>query len=101
MNRKHVSTSIIIWTALLVSSGCVASQPDPSETPELASQAESSVSSSDRSLVKSKVLSGDTPEGKFGSLIDDYVVAWSSEDGTLDVEAVRMLYAEDPDLVFL
>ncbi|WP_158535080.1 YybH family protein [Acaryochloris thomasi] len=46
------------------------------------------------------VMTGDSDEGTFTNLINAYAVAWSSEDGTLDVDAVRVLYAEDPDLVF-
>ena len=46
------------------------------------------------------VVAGDTDNLTFTALIDDYAEAWSTEDGTLDTEAVEELYASDPDLVF-
>ena len=45
-------------------------------------------------------VAGDTDSLTFTALIDDYAEAWSTEDGTLNVEAIEKLYASDPDLIF-
>jgi len=45
-------------------------------------------------------VAGDTDNLTSIALINDYVEAWFTEDGTLDTEAIEKLYASDPDLVF-
>ncbi|MEM9215433.1 MAG: nuclear transport factor 2 family protein [Cyanobacteria bacterium P01_F01_bin.150] len=68
--------------------------------PKAVSQEIISEISPEQSASATHIISGDTPEETFGNLIDAYAEAWSSPDGTLDIEAVRVLYADDPDLVF-